>query len=274
MIEVSNLSKKFQLTKEAKKQLAQNNADVRQDGNVFNALANVSFSCPSGQVLGLLGPNGAGKTTTLRILASSLIPDSGDIIINGESVLNKPLLAKRKIGFLSSKTGLYARLTAKENIEYFAKLHGMNKKTIEEFGEPLYQQLGIESYLHRRVDTLSSGMYQKISIARAVIHQPDVLVLDEPTTGLDIMATETVLSFIKEQRDLGRPVIFSTHHLDEVSFLADKIAIIDQGKTCFEGSVEQLQEQASAADLREAFMSVLVLSKRTSSNQSSNKEVN
>lgn len=257
MIEILNLAKSFKLTKEAKKQLAKNHHDNRQEGNIFNALTDVSFSCQSGQVLGLLGPNGAGKTTTLRILASSLKPDAGQILINQQDVLSSPRLAKQKIGFLSTKTGLYARLTAKENIEYFAKLHGMSKSSIKEVAEPLYHQLGIEDYLHRRVDTLSSGMYQKVSIARAVIHQPEVLVLDEPTTGLDIMATETVLEFITEQKQLGRPVIFSTHHMDEVAFLADQVAIIAQGKTCYQGSISQLQSQAQTDDLRQAFMSVV-----------------
>jgi sodium transport system ATP-binding protein len=257
MIEISHLSKSFTLSKEAKKQLVNAKHDIRQQGNVFHALTNVSFSCQSGQVLGLLGPNGAGKTTTLRILASSIMPNSGSITIHGENVLKTPLLAKKKIGFLSNKTGLYARLTAQENIEYFAKLHGMSNIQIAEIGENLYAQLGLENYLHRRIDTLSSGMHQKVSIARAVIHQPDVLVLDEPTTGLDIMATETILSFIASQRDLGRPIIFSTHHMDEVAKLADKIAIIDQGATCFEGSINALQEQAQTQDLRSAFMATL-----------------
>ena len=257
MIEIRNLSKKFKLSKEAKKQLLQNKKDIRQNGNVFNALTNVSFSCESGQVLGLLGPNGAGKTTTLRILASSLQPDTGEIVINGENVLTNPTLAKKKIGFLSSKTGLYARLTAKENIEYFAKLHGMSKVDIKEAGQALYEQLGIEDYLHRRIDTLSSGMHQKVSIARAVIHQPDVLVLDEPTSGLDIMATETVLKFIAEQKVLGRPVIFSTHHMDEIAALADKVAIIDQGKTSFDGTLTDFQATVESNDLREAFMNIV-----------------
>lgn len=257
MIEVKNLTKQFKLSKEAKKQLGKEQQDARQIGNIFNALTNVSFCCAPGEVLGLLGPNGAGKTTTLRILASSIMPDSGDITINGESIIKKPMIAKRKIGFLSSKTGLYARLTAKENIEYFAKLHGMSKRTIAEVSAPLYQELGIESYLHRRVDTLSSGMYQKVSIARAVIHQPEVLVLDEPTTGLDIMATETILTFIAKQKEHGRPVIFSTHHMDEVSALADRIAIIEQGTTCFEGTIDTLQAQSGQTDLRAAFMATL-----------------
>ncbi len=259
MIEVNQLTKTFRLSKEAKKQAKQNKLDPRQQGQNFQALKNVSFSCEQGQVLGLLGPNGAGKTTTLRILASALKPDSGSILINGEDLVKKPQLAKQKIGFLSTKTGLYNRLTAQENIEYFARLHGMAKSDINIQGELLYQQLGIEDYLHRRVDTLSSGMMQKVSIARAVIHQPEVLILDEPTTGLDIMATETILEFIESQKELGRPVIFSTHHLDEVSMLADKLAIIDQGQSCFTGSISALQEQTQCSDLRKAFMKVLSL---------------
>lgn len=257
MIEVSHLSKKFKLSKEAKKQFKNNNSDVRQVGEYFNALTDVSFSCDKGQVLGLLGPNGAGKTTTLRILATSIIADSGSISINNQNVLNNINIAKRKIGFLSNKTGLYSRLTAKENIEYFAKLHGVAKVDIKEYGYTLYKQLGIENYLHRRIDTLSSGMYQKVSIARAVIHQPQVLVLDEPTTGLDIMATQTILDFIETQKEQKRPVIFSTHHLDEVSAVADKIAIINDGITCFEGTFQQLNETTQQLSLREAFMNII-----------------
>ncbi|WDE07463.1 ATP-binding cassette domain-containing protein [Thalassomonas viridans] len=256
MITVSHLSKSFHLSKEAMKQ-QDDKKDPRQSGRLFQALKDVSFSCDKGQVLGLLGPNGAGKTTTLRILSSALKPDSGAIVINDVDIIKKPQEAKKKIGFLSTKTGLYNRLTAKENIEYFAKLHSMNPRQIKEYGEQLYQQLDIEAYLHRRVETLSSGMQQKVSIARSVIHQPEVLVLDEPTTGLDIMATEAILEFIDSQRSLGRPVIFSTHHLDEIAMLADKVAIIAQGTTCFSGTLEQLQQSTQCRDLRKAFMATL-----------------
>lgn len=257
MIEITNLSKSFLLSKEAKKQAKQGQQDIRQEGNIFHALKNVSFSCDKGEVLGLLGPNGAGKTTTLRILASALKPDAGSIMINDVDIVKKPQFAKQKVGFLSTKTGLYDRLTAQENIEYFAKLHGMDKDSIAEQGAALYQQLEIEPYLHRRTDTLSSGMLQKVSIARAVIHQPDVLILDEPTTGLDIMATEAILSFIETQRDIGRPVIFSTHHLDEVQMLANKVAIIDNGTSCFNGDIDELKKSTGFDDLRRAFMHIV-----------------
>lgn len=257
MIEVSHLAKKFKLTKEAKKQFKNHNNDTRQIGEYFNAITDVSFSCNNGQVLGLLGPNGAGKTTTLRILATSIVADSGSITINNQNILDDINVAKRQIGFLSNKTGLYARLTAKENIEYFAKLHGMSRADIQQYGEVLYKQLNIENYLHRRIETLSSGMYQKVSIARAVIHQPQVLVFDEPTTGLDIMATHTILDFIEQQKDLQRPVIFSTHHLDEITAVADEVAIINQGRTCFEGTLNTLQQTTEKESIREAFMHVI-----------------
>lgn len=259
MIRVEHISKQFKLSKEALKQNKRKAKDERQNKRIFQALSDVSFSCDKGQVLGLLGANGAGKTTTLRILASALSADSGHIYIDGSDVSNNPIIAKKNIGFLSSKTGLYNRLTALENIEYFGKLHGFNKKQLKLAGEPLYAQLGIEDYLHRRVDTLSSGMTQKISIARAVIHQPKVVVFDEPTTGLDIMATEVILEFIQQQKDKGIPVIFSTHHLDEVQALADKVAIIDKGKSCFNGSIDELKLASGQEDLRAAFKAMITI---------------
>ena len=257
MIEVIDICKTFQLTKEALKSNKQT-IDERQEGREFHALKGVSFSCAKGEVLGLLGPNGAGKTTVLRILASALNPTSGEITIAGESVITNPAVSKQKIGFLSGKTGLYNKLTARENIEYFARLHGLSKSRIKEAGEVLYAQLGIEPYLDRRVETLSTGMTQKVSIARAVIHQPEVIIFDEPTTGLDIVATEVILEFIEMQKEAGISVIFSTHHLDEVAMLANKVAVINQGETCFCGSIEQFREQSNETDLRRAFKHFLV----------------
>lgn len=258
MIKIENLTKSFALSNDAKKSKKQQTIkDPREQDKVFHALQGVSFDCDKGQVLGLLGPNGAGKTTTLRILSAALKPDSGSIFINEVDVVKDPLLAKKKIGFLSGKTGLYGKLTARENIEYFAKLHGMSRSEIDEQAEKIYQELAIEAYLDRRVETFSTGMQQKVSIARAVIHKPDVLVLDEPTTGLDIMATQTIMEFIQNVKEQGTPVIFSTHHLDEVSLLADRIAVIDQGQTRFSGSVSDFQRTGGAIDLRTAFMNIL-----------------
>lgn len=257
MIEVQQLTKSFILSKDAIKQLKQDAFDSRQTQKYFNALENVSFSCGKGEVLGLLGPNGAGKTTTLRILASALKPDSGDVTVNGTSLVKFPELAKKSIGFLSNNTGLYQRLTALENITYFAELHGVKASQVKSYGDIVFEALGVNDYLHRRVDTLSTGMKQKVSLARAVIHQPQVLILDEPTTGLDIMATEAILAFISTLKSQGVSVIFSTHHLDEIALLADNIAIINRGKSCFNGSVETLKQSTRCNDLRQAFMKTL-----------------
>lgn len=257
MISVEQLGKSFLLTKETQKQLNQNSHDVRQKAKSFQALQNVSFSCEQGQVLGLLGANGAGKTTTLRILAGALTPDTGSVSVAGVDLVKSPQKAKKEIGFLSNHTGLYNRLTAFENVQYFAQLHGMNNQKFKALSEPLFEQLALHDYLHRRVDTLSTGMKQKVSIARTVIHQPKVVILDEPTTGLDILATETILNFITQLKSQGVCVIFSTHHLDEVSLLADKIAVINQGTSCFTGTIPELLNDTGCDELRPAFMSLI-----------------
>lgn len=256
MISVENLSKSFAI-KAKKKSKQSRYIDPREQGSVFNALDNVNFHCAKGEVLGLLGPNGAGKTTTLRILSTALKPDSGAVLVNGIDVVKKPKLAKQKIGFLSGKTGLYGRLTARENIEFFAKLHGVSREFLKNDAEEIYQNLDITSYLDRRVEQLSTGMQQKVSIARAVIHKPEVLVLDEPTTGLDIMATETIMEFVQSMKAQGTAVIFSTHHLDEISLLADRVSVIYQGSSCFDGTINEFKSKGLGGDLRRAFMNVL-----------------
>lgn len=256
MISVENLSKSFSI-KAQKAHSPEQQHDPREDGQQFHALKNVSFHCDKGEVLGLLGPNGAGKTTALRILSTALKPDSGRVIVNDVDVIKKPMLAKDKIGFLSGKTGLYGRLTARENIEFFAKLHGVTNNFLKNDANDIYTSLDINRYLDRRVEHLSTGMQQKVSIARAVIHQPEVLVLDEPTTGLDIMATEIIMEFIQLIRNKGTAVIFSTHHLDEIALLADRVSVIYQGQSCFDGSIDAFKRHSPESDLRRSFMSIL-----------------
>ncbi|NQZ11111.1 MAG: ATP-binding cassette domain-containing protein [Algicola sp.] len=256
MITVSNLAKRFKMAKSHKLSDAEK-SDTRLHDGYFHSVTDVSFECEAGQVLGLLGPNGAGKTTTLRMLSSALKPDSGLIAINGVDVVKKPLLARKKIGFLSGSTGLYGRLTARENVEYFGKLHGMNPAQLSSRIDELFELLGIHEFATRRAENLSTGMKQKTSIARAVVHNPEIVVLDEPTTGLDIMATQTVMDFIIRLKAQGTPVIFSTHHLDEVSLLCDKVVIIDEGRSCFAGSVEELLQHTNAQNLNQAFISVI-----------------
>ncbi len=255
MIEVQGLQKRFPV-ENPKKLSEQEKKDPRLKGRFFRSVQDVSFKCEKGSVLGLLGPNGAGKTTTLRMLSTALSPDAGSIFIDGVDVLKKPVEARKRIGFLSGSTGLYGRLTGRENMAYFGELHGMSKAAVDERIEELADMLDLHTFLDRRCENFSTGMKQKTAIARTVIHSPKVVVLDEPTTGLDIMAAQTVLSFIRHLKSLGTPVIFSTHHLTEVSELCDRVCVIHQGKTTFDDTLNAFTE-LSENSLNDAFLSAL-----------------
>jgi sodium transport system ATP-binding protein len=256
MIEIHQLAKAFALDKSQKLSEAELQ-DVRYTGRSFCSVRDVSFNCRAGEVIGLLGPNGAGKTTTLRMLSTALKPDAGEIRMDGHDVLQDPLLARRRIGFLSSSTGLYGRLTAFENVAYFARLHGMGEIALRQRIDELFTLLDMHSFASRRAEQMSSGMKQKTAIARAVVHSPALVVLDEPTTGLDIMTTQTVLDFIRTLKQQGTPVIFSTHHLDEVSSLCDRVVVIHQGVSAFNGDLTTFSQLSPTGDLRQAFMSVI-----------------
>lgn len=258
MIEISKLSKRFQV-ENPKKLSEQEKKDPRLQGRFFHSVKDVSFRCEKGQVLGLLGPNGAGKTTTLRMLSTALTPDAGEIVIEGTNVVSTPLVARQKIGFLSGSTGLYGRLTGRENIAYFGRLHGMSEEAIEKKIAELTDMLELHSFLDRRCENFSTGMKQKTAIARTVVHDPKVVILDEPTTGLDIMASQTVMDFIKSLKAKGVPVIFSTHHLDEVSELCDCVSVIQHGITTFSGSIEAFRGLATGS-LRDSFLASLNVS--------------
>lgn len=255
MIQVEQLGKKFQVAN-PKKLSEQEKKDPRLKGRFFHSIEKINFQCDKGQVLGLLGPNGAGKTTTLRVLSTALQANQGAIYINGENLTKKPEILRKKLGFLSGSTGLYGRLSGRENIEYFGRLHKMPEPAIAQRIDEMSELLDMEAFLDRRSETYSTGMKQKTAIARAVIHEPEVVILDEPTTGLDIMATQTVLDFIQRLKEKGTPVIFSTHHLDEVQELCDAVTIIDQGKTCFNGSLQEFIN-LSQGTLHQSFMQAL-----------------
>jgi sodium transport system ATP-binding protein len=255
MIEIKELAKKFKV-ENPKKLSEQDKKDPRLAGRFFHSVKNVSLRCQTGQVLGLLGPNGAGKTTTLRMLSTALTPDHGSIVIDNVDVVASPVQARKKIGFLSGSTGLYGRLTGRENIEYFGRLNGMDEKAIKAKINEIADQLDMHSFLDRRSENFSTGMKQKTSIARAVVHSPDVVILDEPTTGLDIMAAKTVIDIIRDLKQKGVPVIFSTHHLDEITELCDHITVIDHGLTTFDGTIDDFVG-LSPNNLHEAFMKTL-----------------
>lgn len=255
MIEIKDLAKTFAYDKkEAKKKKGKTVSDPREGEGGFHAVKNVSFSCNAGEVLGLLGPNGAGKTTTLRMLSTALEPTAGQILINGHDVTKEPRYAQKQIGFLSGKTGLYHRLSVRENVAYFGRMHGLSRQQIDERIEKIFTMLDMHSFAGKRADDLSTGMMQRASIARAVIHEPKVLVFDEPTTGLDVISAKTVLDFIQSYKGSEMSVIFSTHHLHEVEKLCDRVCLIDLGETKFFGPTDEFAASTASGSLYDAFL--------------------
>ncbi|HUI73500.1 MAG TPA: ATP-binding cassette domain-containing protein [Candidatus Acidoferrum sp.] len=221
------------------------------------AVDHVSFVCRPGQIYGLLGANGAGKTTTLRLLATILEPTDGTAVICGHDVVEEPGKVRSIVGFLSTATALYPRLTAQEMVEYFGRLNGLDNATIKKRVDDMFNRLDMNGFRDRRCDKLSTGMKQKTSIARTLVHDPPVMIFDEPTLGLDIMAARSIIAFIRECRDRGKTVIFSTHVMSEVEKLCDVIGIIQSGKLLAEGTLPELREKYSEHDLEEIFVKVV-----------------
>ncbi|MFA5264095.1 MAG: ATP-binding cassette domain-containing protein [Opitutaceae bacterium] len=218
------------------------------------AVDRLSFTCIPGRIYGLLGANGAGKTTTLRMLATLLKPTSGGAIVAGCDVGGEPERVRSKIGFLATSTALYARLTARETIAYFGRLHGMADPEIEARIRQLSEELGLGEFLDRRVDKFSSGMKQRTSVARTVVNDPEVLILDEPTLGLDVMAARSILRFVRGCRDRGKTVVYSTHVMSEAEKLCDTIGIIHRGRLVAEGTLDQFRSRYGETDLEEIFV--------------------
>ncbi|GAC1617016.1 MAG: ATP-binding cassette domain-containing protein [Candidatus Acidiferrum sp.] len=241
MIEARGLSKRF---------LDKKRGEIR-------AVDNVSFICKPGQIYGLLGANGAGKTTTLRMLATILEPTGGTALICGQDIVKAPEKVRANIGFLSTATALYPRLTSQEMAEYFGRLNGLDERTLKKRIDEIFDRLDMNSFRDRRCDKLSTGMKQKTSIARTLVHDPPVMIFDEPTLGLDIMTARTITAFIRECRDRGKTVIFSTHIMSEVEKLCDTIGIIQNGQLLAEGSLAQLRDRYAEHDLEEIFVKVV-----------------
>jgi sodium transport system ATP-binding protein len=223
----------------------------------IRAVDHVSFECKPGQIYGLLGANGAGKTTTLRMLATILEPTDGTAVICGHDVMEQPEKVRANVGFLSTATALYPRLSSQEMVEYFGRLNGLDEATLKKRIDDIFGRLDMNGFRDRRCDKLSTGMKQKTSIARTLVHDPPVMIFDEPTLGLDIMTARTITVFIKECRDRGKTVIFSTHIMSEVEKLCDVIGIIHDGKLLTEGTLAQLREKHGEHDLEEIFVKVV-----------------
>jgi len=241
MIEARSLSKRFQDKKRGE----------------IRAVDNVSFTCQPRKIYGLLGANGAGKTTTLRMLATILEPTDGTAIVCGHDVVDAPEKVRANVGFLSTATALYPRLTAQELVEYFGRLNGLDETTLKKRVDDIFDRLDMNGFRDRRCDKLSTGMKQKTSIARTLVHDPPVMIFDEPTLGLDVMTARTITAFIRECRNNGKTVFFSTHVMSEVEKLCDTIGIIQSGKLLAEGTLAQLRQKYSENDLEEIFVRVV-----------------
>jgi sodium transport system ATP-binding protein len=221
------------------------------------ALCGLDLDCRRGEIYGMLGPNGAGKTTTLRVLATLLAPTSGTARIDGIDVAADPLEVRRRIGFLSGTTGLYPRLTPRETLAYFGRLHGIEAQELSRRIEAMLERFDMREYADARCESLSTGQRQKVSIARAVLHDPPVLILDEPTTGLDVLASSAMIEFIESRRTAGTCVLFSTHVLSEAERLCDRIGVIFRGRLLAAGTLPELSELTGKRWLADVFLELV-----------------
>ncbi len=238
MIEAKNLTKIFK----------------KKDGSNLYAVENLSFEANKGEIVVLLGVNGAGKTTTMRMLSTVLKPSSGTAQLEGYNIIEQPQKVRVNLGFLSGDTGLYARLTAREVITYFGRLYDVPDEKILKRIDELTDLLDMHDFLDKKVDLLSTGMKQKVSIARSIIHDPPVMIFDEPTVGLDILTAKNIVEFIHKCKADDKCVLFSTHIMREAERIADKIVMIHEGKILAEGSWEDLKQDTGVRDLDDIFI--------------------
>jgi sodium transport system ATP-binding protein len=241
MIQVENLMKSFR--------------DLRR--GLVHAVDGVSFEARPGEIFGLLGPNGAGKTTTMRILCTVLRPTGGLARVAGYDVATQPILVRQHIGFMSANTAIYDRMSAREMVEYFGRLYGMSEEHLRERLETVFTTLRMNDFRDLLGAKMSTGMRQKVSIARAIIHDPPVLIFDEPTAGLDVLVGRAVLETIQQLRAMGKCILFSTHIMREVERLCDRVAIVSRGRVQACGTLAELRERCQQNDLEELFFQLV-----------------
>jgi len=240
MIEVENLHKSF-----------------KAKSGVVHAVRGISFTARDGEITGLLGPNGAGKTTTLRMLYTLMAPDEGNVRVDGLDAYRDAAAVRQQLGVLPDARGVYKRLTARENIAYFGRLHGLDEPMIAARTAQLAQTLDMDDFLDRRTEGFSQGQRTKTAIARALVHDPRNVILDEPTNGLDVMTTRGLRAFLQQLRGDGRCVIFSSHIMQEVAALCDRIVVIAQGEVKAAGTPDELRAQTGEDNLEDAFVKAI-----------------
>jgi len=226
-------------------------------GQEHKAVDGISFRVGKGEIYGLLGPNGAGKTTTLRMLAGLMKPTEGEIAIDGVNGSSDPLALKARTGFLTANTGLYARLSPRETLFYFGELRGIPRDVLRRQIEELIKLLGLEAFVDRRCEGLSTGERQRVQIARTLIGDPPVLILDEPTLGLDVLTNRLILNFIRQAGAQGRTIVLSTHHLDEVEGICNRFGLLHKGRILAEGTVAELRALAGQERLSDVFLTLV-----------------
>lgn len=255
MIRVDNLSKTF--TQKKRSGFSFSKKSNLTIPSVITALDDVSFTLNDGEITGLLGLNGAGKSTLMRLIYGLLQPNAGDVWVNEHQVSKNPNAARQQLGVLPDDTGLYKRLTARENIRYFGELQGLNGEMLEKSVNQLIGWLGMESIAERRAEGFSLGERMKTALARAIVHQPQHVLLDEPTNGLDVITTRAVRRLLHELKQQGRCVIFSSHLMHEVSGLCDRIIVISHGKILADGNLDVILDAGKSHNLEDAFVNLV-----------------
>lgn len=251
MLEVKNFTKIYKLSKKQMK-------EMRTDENNKVAANQINFTAKEGQIFGLLGPNGAGKTTTLRSISTLLQPTEGEIIVNGINVVKEPDKVRAMIGFLTNEIKMDEHFTAEYIFEFFGKLRGMSKEQIENRKKELFDYFKITEYKDKKIEELSTGMKQKLSIAVCIIHDPEIVIFDEPTNGLDIITAKAVTDYLMELKKKGKTIIVSTHIMNVAERLCDRVAIIIQGKKVEDGSIPEILERWECDNLEDAFFKMYV----------------
>jgi len=250
MIQVHNLTKKFKLSKQQKKKM-------HLSGDWVTAVDDINLECQPGRIFSLLGPNGAGKTTALRLISTILQPTKGTVEVAGHDTQKEGQKVRGKIGFLTGSTGLYDRLTPEEVVTYFGKLNDMNSDALHERKKELFHMLDIHKFSGKRIGELSTGMKQKVSIARTMIHDPEVVIFDEPTSGLDVITAESIIDLIRQCKEQNKTVIFSSHIMSEVDLLCDDLAIIHDGSILYNATMDQFRSNMQSNSLTKEFIRII-----------------
>ncbi len=279
MIQAENLCKVFERTvlseeeKSGKKKSAFGGIGAKKSKKEsFYAVDHISFTVEQGEIVGILGPNGAGKTTLLRMLGSLMNPTEGQVTVtdeNGDRITDS-VEQKRRIGYLSGNTKLYHRLSVREMLMMLAEIYGIEKGEAEKRVEEISNVLDMSAFLDNRIERLSTGQTQRASIARCLIHEPDIYIFDEPTLGLDILSADAIVNFMKTRKEVGKTVLYSTHYLEEAQFLCDRVLMIDHGNIVCEGSPKEIIEQTDTQNLRDAFHVIMAGGQRAADGDSKN----